>query len=57
MRLKKIVEPADAVAVVHGGDTVASAGYGGKGTPDQLFFSLEQRFLETGTHRETVNHH
>ena len=51
MRLKKIVEAADAVAVVHAGDTVASAGYGGNGTPDQLFFSLEQRFLETGTPR------
>jgi len=48
MRLKKIVESADAVAVVHAGDTVASAGYGGNGTPDQLFLSLEQRFLDTG---------
>ncbi|MBA3504369.1 MAG: hypothetical protein H0T80_01140 [Betaproteobacteria bacterium] len=52
MRLKKIVEAADAVAVIHAGDTVASAGYGGNGTPDQLFFSLEQRFLETGTPRD-----
>jgi len=48
MRLKKIVEAADAVAVIHAGDTVASAGYAGSGTPDQLFVSLEQRFLETG---------
>jgi propionate CoA-transferase len=52
MRLKKIVEPGDAVAVVHAGDTVASAGYGGNGTPDQLFFSLEQRFLESGAPRD-----
>jgi propionate CoA-transferase len=52
MRLKKIIEPSDAVAVVHAGDTVASAGYGGNGTPDQLFLSLEQRFLETGTPRD-----
>jgi hypothetical protein len=44
MRLKKIVEPADAVAVIHAGDTVASAGYAGSGTPDQLFISIEQRF-------------
>ena len=52
MRLKKIVEPADAVAVVHARDTVASVGYGGNGTPDQLFHALEQRFLETGTPSE-----
>ena len=48
MRLKKVVEPADAVAVIHTGDTVASAGYAGSGTPDQMFVSLEQRFLESG---------
>src|SRR5438874_3365838 len=48
MRLKKIVEAADAVAVIHDRDVVASAGYGGNGTPDQLFVALEKRFLETG---------
>jgi len=48
MRLKKVVEAADAIAVIHNGDTVASAGYAGSGTPDQLFVSLEQRFLESG---------
>ncbi len=52
MRLKKVVETADAVAVIHAGDTVASAGYAGSGTPDQLFISLEQRFLETGGPRD-----
>ena len=52
MRLKKIIEAADAVAVIHAGDTVASAGYAGSGTLDQLFFSIEQRFLETGTPRD-----
>lgn len=49
MRLKKIVEAADAVAVIHAGDTVASAGYAGSGTPDQLFVAIERRFLETAT--------
>jgi propionate CoA-transferase len=49
MRLKKIVEAADAIAVIHANDTVASAGYAGSGTPDQLFVSLEQRFLESGS--------
>ena len=52
MRLKKIVEAADAVAVIHNGDTVASTGYAGSGTPDQLFASLERRFVETGSPRE-----
>ncbi len=52
MRLKKIIEAADAVAVIHSGDTVASAGYGGNGTPDQLFASLERLFLDSGTPRD-----
>jgi propionate CoA-transferase len=52
MRLKKIIEAADAVAVIHNGDTVASSGYAGSGTPDQLFVSLEQRFLESGSPRD-----
>ena len=43
MRLKKIIEAGDAVAVIHDGDVVASAGYGGNGTPDQLFVALEKR--------------
>ncbi|MCW5632411.1 MAG: acyl CoA:acetate/3-ketoacid CoA transferase [Rubrivivax sp.] len=52
MRLKKFVEPEDAVAVVHDGDVVASTGYGGNGTPDQLFVALEKRFLDSGTPRD-----
>jgi propionate CoA-transferase len=52
MRLKKIVEAADAVAMIHDRDVVASAGYGGNGTPDQLFVALEKRFLETGAPRD-----
>ncbi len=52
MRLKKIIEAEDAVAVIHDGDVIASAGYGGNGTPDQLFVALEKRFLETATPRD-----
>jgi propionate CoA-transferase len=52
MRLKKIVDADDAVAVILDGDTVASAGYGGNGTPEQLFAALEKRFLETGQPRD-----
>ena len=51
MRLKKIVEAEDAVAVIHEGDVIATSGYAGSGTPDQLLVALEQRFLETGTPR------
>ena len=52
MRLKKIIEAADAVAVIHSGDTVASSGYAGSGTPDQLFLALEQRFIESTEPRD-----
>ena len=52
MRLKKVIEAEDAVAVIHDGDVIASAGYGGNGTPDQLFVALEQRFLESGHPRD-----
>ncbi len=51
MRLKKIIDAADAVAVIRDGDLVASTGYGGNGTPEQLFVALEERFLRTGSPR------
>lgn len=51
MRLKKVIEVADAVAIIRDGDIVASTGYGGNGTPDQLFVALEQRFLDSGSPR------
>jgi propionate CoA-transferase len=51
MRLKKIVEPEDAVAVIRDGDVIATSGYAGSGTPDQLLVALEKRFLETGAPR------
>ena len=51
MRLKKIVEPEDAVAVIHDGDVIATSGYAGSGTPDQLLVALEKRFLESGAPR------
>lgn len=52
MRLKKIIEASDAVAVIHEGDTVASSGYAGSGTPEQLFHALETRFLDSGEPRD-----
>ncbi|HEY4911168.1 MAG TPA: CoA-transferase, partial [Methylomirabilota bacterium] len=48
MPLGKVLSVADAVALVRDGDTVATTGYGGNGTPDHLFLELERRFLDTG---------
>lgn len=43
----KIVSAREAVAIVHDGDVLATTGYGGNGTPEQLLVALEERFLET----------
>jgi propionate CoA-transferase len=48
MPLGKVLSVEDAVALVRDGDTVATTGYGGNGTPDQLLLGLERRFLDTG---------
>ena len=48
MPLGKVLSVSDAIALIRDGDTVATTGYGGNGTPDQLFLELERRFLETG---------
>ena len=50
--LKKIIPVEDAIAILRDGDALATTGYGGNGTPDQLFVALEKRFLETGTPRD-----
>ena len=42
----------DAVAIIQSGDTVASNGYAGCGTPEQLLLALGERFLETGEPRD-----
>jgi propionate CoA-transferase len=49
--LKKIIPAEDAISVLHDGDILATAGYGGHGVPEQLLVTLERRFLETGTPR------
>ena len=48
----KIVSAADALAIVHDGDTIAFSGFVGTGTPDELIGELERRFLETGHPRD-----
>jgi len=50
--MKKIIPVEDAIAILRDGDVLATTGYGGNGTPDQLLVALEQRFVETGTPRD-----
>jgi propionate CoA-transferase len=47
MSLKKVISAQDAIAIVQDEDVLATSGYGGNGTPDQLLVALEERFLET----------
>jgi propionate CoA-transferase len=48
----KIVSAADAVAIIRPGDTLATSGFVGIGTPDELLAALATRFLETGEPRD-----
>jgi propionate CoA-transferase len=48
----KIVPVEDAVAIVRAGDTIATSGFVGVGTPDGVIAALEQRFVDTGEPRE-----
>ncbi|MEE9159786.1 MAG: CoA-transferase, partial [Gammaproteobacteria bacterium] len=45
----KIVTAEEAIAIIHDGDVLATTGYGGNGTPEQLLVALEKRFLERGS--------
>jgi len=45
----KVVSPQEAVAIIRDGDTLATSGFVGCGTPDDLLCSLEKRFLGTGS--------
>ncbi len=48
----KVVGLAEAIAIIRDGDTLATSGFVGIGTPDELLVALEQRFLETGAPRD-----
>ena len=52
MVLRKVIPAHDAVALIRDGDVLATSGYGGNGTPDQLMVALEERFLEEGHPRD-----
>jgi propionate CoA-transferase len=47
----KVVSAAEAVAIVRDGDVVATSGFVGIGTPDEVLLALERRFLERGEPR------
>jgi propionate CoA-transferase len=47
MSFKKVISAQDAIAIIQDEDVLATSGYGGNGTPDQLLVALEKRFLET----------
>jgi propionate CoA-transferase len=49
MSLKKVISAEDAIAIIQDEDVLATSGYGGNGTPDQLMVSLANRFIETGS--------
>ena len=48
----KVVSAAEAVAIIRSGDMIATSGFVGVGTPDEIYGALERRFLETGRPRE-----
>ena len=52
MELGKVIPAHDAVALIRDGDVLATSGYGGNGTPDQLMVALEERFLDEGRPRD-----
>jgi propionate CoA-transferase len=49
---QKVIPAADAIALIRDGDVLATTGYGGNGTPEKLFVTLEERFKETGVPRD-----
>src|SRR3712207_712570 len=48
----KVVPVEDAVAVIRPGDTVATSGFVGVGTPDAVIEALAARFMETSAPRD-----
>jgi propionate CoA-transferase len=48
----KVTSAEDAVAIIQSGDTVATSGFVGIGTPEELLIALEKRFVDSGEPRD-----
>ena len=48
----KVASARDAVEIIQSGDVLASNGYAGCGTPEELLLALGDRFAQTGTPRD-----
>ncbi len=52
MKKVNILTPAEAAMLIKNGDTVATGGFVGSGSPETLSAALERRFLESGEPRD-----
>ncbi len=57
MKKVKVLTAAEAAMLVKDGDTVATGGFVGSGSPEALTRALEKRFLETGCPKELTLFH